>query len=136
MALFLTIVLALSCFGMVALLWAKHWELSTGRLLFAQWRPGLTAASHRFFSTVKSHLPALMREGLERLARDMRYGARAGLARTALAAEGWLERSLHNLRHATSPHGKAGEASAFLREVAEHKKQLTAQLRSEEVVAE
>ena|SRR3989344_463415 len=132
MAVFLTIVLLLSCVAMAGLLYAKHWELTTGRILFEDKRPQMADFSHRMLVMFETHLPALLQDYRRRALVWLRGSARAGLAHALLAIEQWLERTLHTLRHKiTPPSGATGQASAFLREVAEHKKRLSRRIRKE-----
>jgi len=132
MVFFLTIVLVLSCAGMAGLLYAKHWELSTGRMLFEKKRPQIEIFFHRISRAFETYLPALIKEYSRRALRWLRGSARTGLAHALLAVEEWLERTLHALRHrVVPPQDATGQASAFLREVAEHKKRLSRRIRKE-----
>ncbi len=132
MVAFLTTVLVLSSVAMAALLAAKHWELTTGRIFLAEKRPQIGDLSHRFLRTLETRLPLLARLYSERALEWLRNSARVGLAHTLLAVEQWLERTLHTLRYRITPPSSAtGQASAFLREVAEHKKRLSRRIRKE-----
>ncbi len=123
MVIFLTALLCLSALGLITLITAKHWELTTGRVLFSEVRP---AAGHLLgagLHFVERRAPVVLKSLAGRLYAEARTGLRIALAWAVLRAEAALERVLNTLRHTTHPHGE-GEASAFLREVAEHKKSL------------
>ncbi len=125
MVLFLTAVLILSCLAMAALLYIKHWELSTGRTLFAEKRPKAAQILHTGIIIIERVIPAAIEKGAGEFSVWLRGSARTGLAGALAASERALEQALHVLRHKTVPPPTAGgEASAFLREVAEHKKKL------------
>lgn len=125
LVLFLTALLVVSLAGMASVLWLKSYELRTGRVLAASVRPGMRAFFRRWLFVAQRVLPALALGELERAWRVARAGARVGVARALLAAEQGLEHLLNRVRHATTHAPVRGsEASAFLREVAEHKKKL------------
>lgn len=122
---FLTTTLVVSTLGMIALLGIKRYELATGRVLAASVRPGLRAFFRRGLFWLERVLPSLAAHELRRGWSVVRAALRAGMARVLLAAERELERGLVALRRVTAQAPQApGEASAFLREVAEHKKKL------------
>ena len=139
MVIFLTSVLILSSAAMVALLWAKHWELSTGRVLFGGVRPSIGEVSHKALVMIEQHAPAFIRSRAAALIGWLRTGARVAVARLWAATEQVLERVLHSLRNAMShTHHEAnarGSASTFLREVAEHKRRLMRRRQKEEMKA-
>ena len=125
MTLFFTITLVLSLFGMGALLALKHFEMTTGRIVFGGARPGIGAFFHRCLVWVEHSLPSfvdsLVRQSLTVGKRVLHYT----IAHTVLVAEHTLEKVLHLLRHTTThPAPGSGQVSTFLREVAEHKKKL------------
>jgi hypothetical protein len=108
----------------VLLVSIKQWERTSGSMLGRR----LRARSHRFFSTmllwIEHIIPTVVRL-------YSRWAWRATLcllyrsaALLVLRVEKGLERTLHALRHSTDVKRGMGEASAFLREVAEHKKKL------------
>ena len=132
MILFLTIVLVASCIAMVALLWVKHWELSTGRVIFSQSRPRIGQFFERLLFAIERHLPILVRRYWQQFLVWLRVNARGAIARGLLATERSLEHALQTLRQKTQPppREKTGSASAFLREVAEHKKRLAHKARA------
>jgi hypothetical protein len=122
MALFFTITLAISILGVCGVLWGKHWELTTGQVLLGSVRPRID----RFFQIVlfwiERVLPLLVRVYSRRAAAAALVALHRAFAWMVLEFERLLERTLHTVRHTTD--AKRGEASAFLREVAEHKKRL------------
>lgn len=133
MVLFLTAVLVSSSVAMAALLYAKHWELSTGQVMFEPVRPRLGEWSHRVISAFEQHLPAAVRVRGRAMAERVRSAAHAWTARAVIAAEHALEKTLTVLRRTTAPHQEAtGQVSAFLREVAEHKRYLVRRRKREE----
>lgn len=125
LALFFTVTLVISIVGMTAILWLKRYELASGRVLFASTRPRLRTFFRQTLFWFERVLPGLLSHEVRRLWNLARSAARAGLARAILLIERWLEEGLRALRQLTAhaPHAK-GEASPFLREVAEHKKKL------------
>lgn len=133
MALFLTAVLILSCLGMTGLLYAKEWELRTGRLLFANARPRVSLVLHHGSCFLEDSLPILIGRMVNELSAWLRVGARATLARSLASAELGLEKALHALKHKTVPPPTAeGQVSAFLREVTDYKKELLTHSRGKE----
>ena len=123
----LTVVLFASSVGMFLLLYAKHWELTTGKLIFASARPSLSRVSSRVLMALERHMPLMLRNASRSIGLWLRTRARDALARALLSVEHSLESLLHHLKHSLSPaKGAAGAASsAFLREVAEQKHRLT-----------
>jgi hypothetical protein len=124
MVLFFTATLVLSIVGLVSLIGIKQWELSTGGVMFAQLRPRFGRASHTLLVWVERVLPALARVYARRGAEAAQTHLHRSLAQMVLTTEGWLEKSLHTLRYTTEHKPSSTEVSSFLREVAEHKKQL------------
>ena len=128
MALFFTTTLGISIVGMVSLLALKRYELKSGKMFLQTIRPHLNRVFHRSLMFVERILPALVRHSIERLVVFLMRAAQRLIARTIVLAEYWLERVLDFLRMTTHiPHPSA-PASAFLREVAEHKKSLIKRL--------
>lgn len=125
MVLFLTTTLVVSTLGMLGIVGLKRYELATGRLFLAGLRPGLRHFFRRTFFWFERVLPSLIAHEAGRLWRAGRAVVRTAAAQGLLFAEQTLERGLSALRQATS-HAPArpGDASPFLREVAEHKKKL------------
>jgi hypothetical protein len=125
MVLFLLTTLVFSIVGLGALIGVKQWELNTGRVVLAGHRPHLARTARRIIFWVERVLPALAAYWARRVWRTGLVFLQTTLAKAILTAELWLERTLHFVRHKTSnPPAAQGEASAFLREVAEHKKRL------------
>jgi len=124
MVLFFTTTLLVSIAGLAAVLYAKHWELTTGNVLFQGIRPRLSAFFHTVLFWIERVMPDLIRA-------YSRIGWRLFLkevhrlsALVVLHTERFLERTLHTIRHTTEVKRGVGQASAFLREVSEHKKKL------------
>lgn len=126
MAIFFIVTLALSIVGMVLLLGIKQWELRTNNLLWVSVRPRVGNFFHTFLFWIERVLPALVRVYGHRAIRAANVWVHRKAAQGVLFAEHWLERVLHTLRHTTDTKRDAprGVASAFLQEVAEHKKKL------------
>lgn len=84
--------------------------------------------ANRFFHVVllwiERIIPTLARIYTRRAVRSSLTFAHRGTARLVVKTEKGLERTLHTLRHTTDVRRGMGEASLFLREVAEHKKKL------------
>jgi len=124
MALILTISLGFSVMGMLSLLILKRYELDTGKVVFAEARPRVGYYLERAVRLFVSVLPSLIYHALLRAKNAFLFFIHAAVARAALAIEQLLERILHTVREKTSPPRAPGEVSAFLREVADHKKQI------------
>jgi len=121
---FFTATLLLSCFALAALIGVKRWELTTGRVIGA----GVRLRAHTFFFMlslwVERILPTLVRMYAKLAWRaSLRY-LHVVVALVVLHTERLLEKVLHTLRHTTDVRRGMGEASAFLREVSEHKRKL------------
>lgn len=127
MLFFLTSILIFSSLAMMLLLYVKHLEMRSGRLLFAKIRPHVSAASVRLTATVEQHIPVVLERALRYALHWIRVRVRDIVARILLTVEHSLEAMLDGIKHSlTPPHGASGQASsAFLREVAEHKRKLT-----------
>ncbi|MBY0294274.1 hypothetical protein K2Q08_03005 [Patescibacteria group bacterium] len=133
MVLFFTVLLAISITGLVSLLALKRWELRTGNMLLAGARPHVSEASHKILIWIERVLPHLVVQLVHRGVQQGRVLVHRGAAHSLLWAEHTLERVLTKLRGVTEhPRSSSKEASAFLREIAEHKRQLV-QDRKEEV---
>lgn len=125
MAFYLIILLVVSIAGMLALLGAKHYELTTGHLMFADSRPRLAKFSNRMVFLFGTAIPLYLRWQVGRVYAAANAWLHKSTAHGVLKVEQWLESVLHNVREKTSPQRDPGEASAFLREVGEYKKKLT-----------
>ncbi|MSR70750.1 hypothetical protein EXS62_01800 [Candidatus Kaiserbacteria bacterium] len=123
MVIFFTLVLLVSAMGLVGIIAVRRWEISTGRVLFADTRPVAGKLLGEALHFVERRAPTLLRSGFSRLVGFVRKGIHVGAAWVVLLTERLLEHTLHTLRHTTAKKGE-GEASPFLREVAEHKKSL------------
>jgi hypothetical protein len=123
MALFLTIVLLISCAGMALILLLKQRELRTGRMFFAGARPALSGFFSRML-VIERALPSIAGGVSRRAGSSVRAGFHALAAWIVLHLERVLEKALHVIRYKTSAPEAQGEASPFLREVAEYKKKL------------
>ncbi len=124
MVLFFTVLLAISIVGLVSLLAIKRWELRTGNMLLAGARPHVSEVSHRVLVWIERVLPHLLTGLVRRTVSQGSVLIHRGAAHSLLWAEQTLERVLANLRGVTERPRSNKEASAFLREIAEHKRQL------------
>jgi hypothetical protein len=124
MVLFFTVLLVISIVGLVSLLVIKRWELRTGNLLLAGARPHVSVASQNVLVWFERVLPHLMVLLVRRGVHLTRVLAHRGAAHSLVWAEHTLERVLGALRGMTEQPRSNKEASAFLREIAEHKRQL------------
>ncbi|MBY0472730.1 hypothetical protein K2Q00_00380 [Patescibacteria group bacterium] len=124
MVLFFTVLLGISIVGLVSLLAIKRWELRTGNMVLAGVRPHVSQVSHRVLVWIERVLPHLITQLARRGVSEGRVLVHRGAAYSLLWAEQGLERVLANLRGVTERPRSSKEASAFLREIAEHKRQL------------
>lgn len=124
MVTFFTITLIISIAGIAALMTIKQIELSTGMVVLGP----LKRPINRFFRTIlvliERVLPALARESLAHVLETSRTALLKLVARGILWFETLLHDTLRLLREKLHPHHTRGEASAFLKEVGEYKKQL------------
>ncbi len=127
MALFFSISLGVSATGLVLLLVLKRHELRTGRMFLARMRPQRGGVAHSGVMFVEHVLPSLVVSSIKQFFVATRLAARAALARGILLFEHVLQRMLLFVRDMTQPPQGGGPASAFLREVAEHKRKLLEQ---------
>jgi hypothetical protein len=94
-------------------------------MLLAGARPHVSATSHRVLAWVERVLPHLVAQpSAHRGAHELACLCTSGAAYSLVWAERTLERVLHKLRGVTEQPRSSKEASAFLREIAEHKRQL------------
>lgn len=128
---FFTVTLFASVAGILALFALKQIELSTGTVLFGALRPRV----NRFFKTcliiVERVIPGLAREGTMHVHSKLRETVKVLLARAVFKTEAWLQHTLQGLRDKFNPRHARGEASAFLKEVGEYKKQLEVEAQEE-----
>lgn len=118
-------VLMFSIVGMVFLISAKRYELSTGKLLLGRFRPTLSRRGSRVHFVLSVWLPAYVHfvslhgfDSLKSLVQRL-------IARVVLFIERVLERILSEVKERTTPHRAPGEASPFLREVGKYKEELS-----------
>lgn len=130
---FFTVLLAISIVGLVSLLAIKRWELRTGNMLMAGARPRVSAASQHTLTWFERVLPRLIQELLRRGVNKTSVLVHRAAAYSLLWAEHTLERVLRALRGVTEQPRSNKEASAFLREIAEHKRQLVQDKQAEKL---
>ncbi len=135
MALVFTVALVVSIVGMLMLLMMKRYELNTGRIFMAASRPAIGGFFHHKLVWIEYVLPGLIRVGIKRTYVFVRRVLRVWTIRIAIKLETALEKALSRVRHTTLP-ARRGQSSAFLREVAEHKKKLQKELPEERIVVE
>ncbi|HUD03043.1 MAG TPA: hypothetical protein VMR46_03480 [Candidatus Paceibacterota bacterium] len=136
MALFFTVTLALSLAGMLFLLAFKRYELTTGKVLFVSGRPAIGNFFKQTLWWIEKVLPALVRVYGRRMVRWCKAALQRALARSILWLEHTLEKVLRTVREKTDAPRAAGEASAFLREVAEHKRKLSRRVKKQPTIEE
>jgi hypothetical protein len=131
---FFTTTLFISIGAIIFLLLVKQIELSTGHVLFSSVRPKV----NRFFKTclvlVERVLPALVREGLWGVFNGVKGTVQKLLAHALLWSETTLQKMLQTIREKTHPSHIRGEASAFLKEVGEYKKQIENDTKEERAI--
>lgn len=123
MALFFTATLAVSIVGMVALLMAKRYELTTGRIFLAHKRPAIGEFFYRKMQWVEYALPGLVRVGARRTYLFGKSVLRVWAIKLLTRVEGLLDRALAKVKSPVAPR-RGEQSSAFLREVVEHKKEV------------
>jgi hypothetical protein len=136
MVLFFMVMLGVSILGMVALLSFKRYELASGRVILASARPAIGTFCKHALWWVETVLPALVRVYTRRTIRYCKVTLQRAIARGILWVEHTLEQVLHTVREQTEASRVPGEASAFLREVAEHKRKLSRRTRKPRTVEE
>lgn len=109
---------------MISLLVLKRYELSSGRVLLGSARPAVGNFFYRGLSWLEYVLPGLVRVGVRALYATARRVWHAWAARLIVTVEQWLERALSRVRRSTAGPRPGHQSSAFLRQVAEHKKKL------------
>ena len=112
-----------SILGLSLLLALKHWELRTGAVLGGRMRAPVGNFFHTTLLWLERILPTLIRVFWRRAFRATVAFVHRSSAWAVLWTEWALEHVLHLLRKTTSTR-RIGEASVFLREVAEHKRKL------------
>ncbi len=126
MVIFLIVLMSISIIGIVGLIALRRWEVATGQVFFASVRPAAGRVLGAGLHFAERRAPALAQGLAWSLYRVVRRVFQFAVAWIMLQVERLLERSLHSLRHTTVVGGD-GKASAFLREVAEHKRSLMRQ---------
>lgn len=122
MVLFFEIMLAISILGITALLVLKRYELRTGRKVFRGLRPFLDRFFHRTLVWIEYIIPDFIEVGGRRVAYAFGRFVRRITIRTMRRAEHLLETLLSRVREQTQPPQSTKGASAFLQEVADHKR--------------
>ncbi len=125
MVFFFTVTLVLSLCAMALLLAVKRYELTTGRVMLASMRPGASSFFEKLSQWGRKILPSLVRQYVERAVQIVLTKLQLWLAKIILSLEHSLERVLHTVRERTGDGDVDREPSAFLREVADHKKNLS-----------
>lgn len=131
---FFIVALGTSVAAMALLLALKRYELNSGRIFFGSLRPRIDTFFHHSLLFFERALPALLRALVERTIQFIVRGIHRLVAQVIVFVEYWLQRTLdflHMTNHAPHP---TTPASAFLREIAEHKKTLLAHTRRERVI--
>jgi hypothetical protein len=126
MVLFFTVLLGISLVGMGGLLALKRFEMTTGKVVLEDARPSIGAFFYSILVWVERDLPNLLHYLTGQGLKSGKKLIQRWLAQALLVLEHTLERVLRTLRSTTTPQASmgSGEVSAFLREVAEHKKKL------------
>lgn len=124
MAFFFTITLLVSIAALAALMILKQIELSTGTVILAGARPKVNLFFKTCLIILERVIPGLAHGAAMALLRRLRDAVKKLLAHAILRTEAVLHRVLHFIREKTHPAHARGEASAFLRQVGEYKKQL------------
>ena len=124
MAVFFISTLVLSILGLTAVLSLKYWELTTGRVVAGSMRPRIDRFFRSVLFWIERVIPTLLRIYVRRAVASALSLIHRVSAELIVHAEHTLEKTLHSLRHTTDVKRGVGEASAFLREVAEHKRKL------------
>ncbi len=132
----LTATLIVSTMGCVGLLLLKRFELATNRVVFARLRPKQGGVVNRTGVFIERVLPLIIRYFFVSFGRFVRRQFRRLLAWVTLHVEKTLERVLHTVRERSRPRRDRGEASSFLRAVADHKRTVLHQPGIERAIAE
>jgi hypothetical protein len=124
MVFFFISALGISLIAMVTLLAVKRYELASGRMLFAGVRPKTSAFFQIILQWGQKILPALALRYIERVWMLLRTKTQRAIAYSIVTFERTLESTLSAVRERTQGAHPDLEPSAFLREVADHKKSL------------
>lgn len=136
MAPFFIATLCVSIVGLLTLIGVKRWELSTGRVAMRGVRPAVGGMLAGVMHFIERIAPAMVQHWARRLWGIARVLFHRYVAWSVLWVERFLERTLHRLRHTTNTPRQGGEASAFLVEVAKHKKKLLKRPKQERTIVE
>lgn len=136
MALFFSVTLGISILGLFAILTLKRYELASGKVFLGRARPGVTRVSHNLVLWFEHILPSLVVHMVRALSAAIRRWLKQVVARTFFLFERGLEALLHTVREKTKPPRGVGQVSAFLREVADHKRELLKRSQSERFIAD
>jgi hypothetical protein len=134
MALFFSITLGISIVGLILILVLKRIEMRTGRVMLRGARPsvGRLFAGVLFF--LGRVIPGVVRASFISLFHLMKRGVHFIRVEFARMFEKRLEGLLHRVRETTRSERNRGEASGFLREVADHKRSLSDQPESKRTI--
>jgi hypothetical protein len=109
---------------MLLMLTAKRYELATGKLLFGSRRSRINRFGARAIFILGTALPHFVRYEVLRAYRGLWSLVHRVLFHTAKRSEHFFDKVLRNVQEKTGERAE-GEASPFLREVGEYKKQLS-----------
>ncbi len=121
---------------MILLLVLKRYELNSGRIFLGRARPAVGNFFHHGLSWLEYVLPGLLRVGARRLFATLRRMLHVWAAWLVVKVEQGLEHALRRVRHTTVAPKRGEETSAFLRQVAAHKKKLQEDLPDRSTVVE
>jgi hypothetical protein len=125
MVLIFIALLLVSIAGISGVLFLKHRELSTGNVVMAGFRPHADRFFHSALFWIERVIPTLARVWSAHVLRGAMSAIQRSIAAAILYIEQVLARVLAKLRRSTEVRHEAGEASPFLRAIAEHKKALS-----------
>ena len=124
MVLFLLITLCVSLLGIILILSIKRYEMRTGRVFFARTRPAITAPLHTSSLVIEHLLPRFAQRSVDRGIVTIRAVLGRMLAKGTFMIETMLRKMLSAIHRVVEPRERGGPASAFLQEVAAHKRKL------------
>ena len=136
MVTFFTTTLVISLVGLVGLISVKRFEITTGRVVFGRLRPKQRGLLHRVFVFIERVLAAIIRYFIVMSYRWVRSHIQRSIAWIILHVERALEKWLHIVREKTTVRPGRGEASSFLRAVADHKTKLLSGSKAERAIFE
>ena len=116
--------LGVSVVGMGTVLALKRYELASGAVFFSAIRPRASDFFARLSAWLTKHLPAAAQHAARRGLERAQASVHRNIAKAIIATEFGLEKALRTVKDKTAAGRIPGEASPFLREVAEHKKKL------------